>query len=303
MTDLDAPAIELLRELESSAPLVAAARDAPERAKLIDVFAAVGEVKQTAPTPMRRRALAGLLVGAVAEREFQRRYRAIMQGQEFSFQDQRSGSNETDFLILNGAGRPAFRITIKAHGTFFQRAKKFVGLEPEECFALATYKIRDAVRMSQEESLTFLFAVVSSPALAAGPIADSLPGHVRLLADTSGLCKGITGWRSIEDAIVGWMLGRSADEASTRLVETLSKAVRAAEWRVISAARAYHLLLAMLWERVPAVSKRNFGADPMSQPNMHFSLRGDMIGLDEFLLLLRDHGLQHVATRIAFRDI
>jgi len=28
-----------------------------------------------------------------------------------------------------------------------------------------------------------------------------------------------------------------------------------------------------------------------------------MIGLDELLVLLRDHGLQHVATRIAFRDI
>lgn len=43
------------------------------------------------------------------------------------------------------------------------------------------------------------------------------------------------------------------------------------------------------------------GATP--QPNMHFSLSRDMVALDDLLVLLRDHGIQHVATKIAYREI
>jgi hypothetical protein len=40
-----------------------------------------------------------------------------------------------------------------------------------------------------------------------------------------------------------------------------------------------------------------------SQPNMYFSLSEDMIALGDLLELLRDHGIQHVATKIAYHEI
>lgn len=304
MNDADARGIQLLEALDIDPPLVAAARQATGGETLAGLFEAVGERNQVpSPTPARRRAFAGLLVGAVAEQEFQQRYRDAMGGQQFSFKDQRASTTETDFLILNGAGRPAFRINIKSHGTFFQQAKKFVGLEPEDCFALATYKIRDAVTRSSRESLPFLFAIVSSQDLAAAPIAESLPEPVRLILDTSTLYRGISGWRAVEDALVESLLGPDTDPSAKELSARLREAVRGAEWRVISAARAFHLMNELLWERVPALAQRTFGRDPQSQPNMHFSLQNDMIGLDDLLELLRTHGLQHVATKIAFREI
>jgi hypothetical protein len=59
----------------------------------------------------------------------------------------------------------------------------------------------------------------------------------------------------------------------------------------------------LLDRRVPAVSNPQFKVAPNSQPNMHFSLGGDMIDLDELLVMLRDYGIQHVATKIAYHEI
>lgn len=53
----------------------------------------------------------------------------------------------------------------------------------------------------------------------------------------------------------------------------------------------------------PQVSNPRFKVSRESQPNMHFSLSQDTIGLDELLVMLRDHGIQHVATKIAYREI
>lgn len=254
------------------------------------------------PSAAKRNRLAGLIVGKIAEQEFEQRYRTLMQGQEFDFEDQSGAGTETDFLVLNGKGRRAFRINIKAHGTFFKEAKKFVGLEPEDTFALATYKIKDANKRSREEALPFLFAIVSSDKLATGPIAAALPPEVGHLADRLTLYKGVKGLRALEDALVDDMLD-AAHYGTMPLVTDLRDAVRDASWRIISAVKADHLLSTLMWERVPSVAKRTNLSGNQSQPNMHFSLSQDMIALDDLLVLLRDHGIQHVATRIAYRDI
>jgi hypothetical protein len=47
----------------------------------------------------------------------------------------------------------------------------------------------------------------------------------------------------------------------------------------------------------------NFKVAANSQPNMHFSLSGDMIGLADLVTMLDQHGIQHVATKIAYREI
>jgi hypothetical protein len=224
-----------------------------------------------------------------------------MRGQEFAFEDERGAATETDFLVLNGRGRRAFRINIKAHGTYFREAERFVGLAPEDTFALATYKIRDSNRRSAAEALPFLFAIVSSPELAADPIAETLPQAGALLLDVLTLYKSVSGMRAIENALVQLLI--VTPDPANGLVARLSEAVRAANWRVISAVKAEFLMNTLMWERVPALAKRNFAGNRESQANMHFSLSQGMIDLDDFLELLKDHGLQHVATKIAYHLI
>lgn len=268
-----------------------------------DVFQAVAErTDRREPGLARRSAFAGLVVGAIAEQEFQARYETAMAGQEFAFEDQIAAATETDVLVKNGYGRPAFRINIKAHGTRFEQAQRFVGMDPEDTFALATYKIQDALKKSQQERLPFLFAIVSSGALATAPIGNRLPPDLRVLLDTSTLFKKLTGWRTVENVLVDHVLAVPSGETADMVAE-LRSAVRGAEWRVISAQKAFGLMTDLLWERVPAVAKRNFSGNAASQPNMHFSLSEDMIGLDDLLERLADHGIQHVATAIAFQEI
>jgi len=253
------------------------------------------------PTNKRGR-IAGLILGEVGEQEFEQRYQAAMHGQQFEFEDQRASANETDFLVIDGLKRPAFRINIKTHGTFLREAEDLVGLKPEDTFALATYKIKDANRRASEESLPFLFAIVSSEALATGAIADALPADVAFLLDGLGRYTGIKGIRALENLIVADMLD-PAGHGSSSLVANLRAAVAAAAWRVISANKAEHLMNERMWERVPALARRNFSGNRDSQPNMHFSLSEDMIDLDELLALLREFGIQHIATKSAYHQI
>lgn len=305
-TELD-PSVAVLAQLSvpdlSRIRLLQQARLATSVTRLEDLYRAVATRNERAERGANRRnAFAGLVVGAIAEEEFQARYRDAMAGQEFEFEDQIAAATETDVLVKNGYGRPAFRINIKAHGTRFEQAQKFVGMDPADTFALATYKIRDALRRSQEEMLPFLFAIVSSEALAATVIGNRLPAELREILDISTLYKGVQGQRAIENALVQYVLTSTAGETS-EMVNELRHAVRSAEWRVISAQKAFDLMTKHLWDRVPAVSKRNFSGNAQSQPNMHFSLSQDMIGLDDLLERLADHGIQHVATKIAFREI
>lgn len=307
-TEID-PSVALLAQLplpgagKAPPPLLLEARGAAPGTSLEAVFQAVAvRTDRREPGLTRRSAFAGLVVGAIAEQEFQARYEAAMAGQEFAFEDQAAAATETDVLVKNGYGRPAFRINIKAHGTRFEQAQRFVGMDPEDTFALATYKIRDALKKSQQERLPFLFAIVSSGALATAPIGNRLPADLRELLDTSTLFKELTGWRSVENVLVDHVLAVPSGETADMVAE-LRAAVRGAEWRVISAQKAFGLMTELLWERVPAVAKRNFSGNAASQPNMHFSLSQDMIGLDDLLERLADHGIQHVATAIAFQEI
>jgi hypothetical protein len=284
--------------------MIDAAKAAPAGTTLDSLLASVATRNAVpAPKSSERFRIAMLLVGKVAEQEFAARYTTAMQGQEFSFEDESGAGTETDVLVLNGKKRRAFRINIKAHGTFLREAKKMVGLEPEDTFALATYKIRDANKKSREEGLPFLFAIVSSAELATGPLADKLPADVVALADRLTLYKDLKGLRRLEDLLVDYLIDPSGSYGTTPMVADLRAAIKNGTWRIVSAVRADYLFQTKMWERVPSVAKRVNMSGNQSQPNMHFSLSQDMIALDDLLTLLRDNGIQHVATKIAYHDI
>jgi len=105
----------------------------------------------------RRQGLGQLLLAGLAERAFERLYRKTLGAEELHLEDERSGYTDTDYRVLNGSRRPVFRLNIKFHGTLFVNAKAMVGLEPTDCFALATYKVWQGMQKQQGEVLPLRF--------------------------------------------------------------------------------------------------------------------------------------------------
>ncbi len=245
---------------------------------------------------------AGVVVGAVGEQEFERRYKELGGDTEFPLVDHTKEGTDTDFLTADSKGRPALRINVKAYGARFDKSKTFVGLEPEDTFGVATYKVRAAVRKSQREALPYLFAIVSSGKLRADDAAAVFPPEVAHLLLTSSLYVGLKGWKVVEDRLIDHLL-EPTGYGSSDFIVGLRDAINASSWRIISAIKANHLMNEKLDERVPAVSNPEFKVAANSQPNMHFSLGDEMISLEELLDLLTNDGIQNVATRIAYREI
>jgi hypothetical protein len=105
--------------------------------------------------------LGQLLIGRAAELAFEDIYRdEIGPDAEFRLVDLREGRTDTDYRLVNGRGRPVYRVNIKFFGSIFRRGPELVQLEPEDCFPLATYKILGALQKQQQEGLPYIFLVV-----------------------------------------------------------------------------------------------------------------------------------------------
>ncbi len=161
----------------------------------------VGE-RQTPPTVAeleRRRVVLGQLpLGRAAEIVFEEIYKKDVGTTEFRLVDQRGSRSDTDYRMLNGSGRPVWRINIKFHGSPFRKAAEYVGLETEDCFPLATYKIHQALQKQEAEHLAYIFLIVNVPDLTAKSIGDQLPEKdISTLLQL--LVSPMSGKRDIED--------------------------------------------------------------------------------------------------------
>jgi hypothetical protein len=164
--------------------------------------------------------LGQLVIGNLAERVFEDLYRASVNTAELQLRDGRQGRGDTDYLVFNGSGRQVFRINIKFHGSQFRKAKELVGLNPEDCFALATYKIHAALRKQDVEHLPYIFVIVGVPQLTGSIVGESIPddlAHLTLLAHES---PKVTGKRQIEDRVVARLTADPATFAFDRAVST-----------------------------------------------------------------------------------
>ena len=108
-----------------------------------------------------RRGLAQMLLGRAAELAFEDIYRSEVGTQEFELVDLHEGRTDTDYRLLNGRKRPLYRINIKFTGSTFRRAPELVGLSPDDCFPLATYKIFNALKKQEQEHLPIYFSPFS----------------------------------------------------------------------------------------------------------------------------------------------
>lgn len=191
----------------------------------------------------------------------------------------------------NGGGRPLYRLNIKFHGSQFKRAPELVGLGATDTFALATYKIKNALDKQDEEHLPYIFAIVGVPHLTGAVVAQRLPEALGEAAAIIAEAPGMTRARDFEDEVVRHLV----DANSPVFTETLRE-IEHAQWYVLSARRAFALLREHLFERVYALRVRGFAQQFRgAELDMHFSLSRDLTPLAEFFRALRDEGQTKVA--------
>lgn len=288
---------EIARSVKSTAKAVEALSSAPDPVAKVfhfDLAAAAAPEKMA-----KARAILGqMLLGAIAERAFEEIYKATMGTSELRLEDFRDSRNETDYRVLNGKGIPVFRINIKFHGTQFRNAATLVGLDPNDCFALATYKIHQALLKQDKEVLPYIFAIVGVANLTGALVGEAFPEDLVHL-NSLILGSGMSGKRGVEDQIVLHILDHPQPEAVRAAVEDFTRKIREAEWRVISARKADDLLRKKLFERVYAVRVRTFARNYRNaELDMHFSLKEDLTRLEEFLDLLKTRGLHGLTAHL-----
>ena len=121
-----------------------------------------------------------------------------------------------------------------------------VGLEPTDCFALATYKVWQGMQKQQTEVLPYVFAIVSVPGLTAESVGSILPPQlVHLAAFAYAAQSG--GKRDVEDAVVRHLIEDEQPEEVAERLAAFSMRIEGAEWRVISARKADKLLRELLF--------------------------------------------------------
>ncbi|MCY3965039.1 MAG: hypothetical protein OXG83_08375 [Acidobacteria bacterium] len=244
------------------------------------------------------RTLGQLLVGRAAEAAFETIYNEEMESGEMELRDLRESRSDTDYRLYNGDGRPIYRLNIKFHGALFANARAVVGLEPEDCFALATYKIRGALKKQEAEHLPYVFVVVGERSLTGEQVGRRIAGHY---IDTAALyyqAPKAKRKRDLEDRLVEQV---AADEDS--VFQHTYRAIQKADWYILSARRADRLLHESLYERVFALSVPSFArAYSGAEVDMHFSLSADLTPLRDFLRTLRNSGHPVVVSKLERGD-
>lgn len=238
----------------------------------------------------RRLGIAQMLLGLLGEQRFEQLTEEITGSGILSVEDHRPSRTDTDYRLLNGNRSPICRLNIKFHGTLFREARRFVGLEPEDCFALATYKINAALRRQQEERLPYVFLVLSIPDLNAADVGQLVPDdYVWALAVID------EGRMAVEEAIVRRLLAAEHRDQFRPIVERMPEG----QFRIISAAKADGLLRANLFERVHALSLKGFTRRfRNAEVDMHLSLSRELTPVRTFLQLLVAESPQKFAVRL-----
>lgn len=237
--------------------------------------------------------LGQLLIGQAAEMAFEDIYReGIGPGVEFKLVDLREGRSDTDYRVLNGRDRPIYRVNIKFFGSTFRRAEEMVGLQPDDCFPLATYKIYGALQKQEKEHLPYIFAIVGVPSLTAVSIQDQLPAEFVEIVALVSRSGRVSGKRNFEDKVVELIVAEKSPA-----FQAVYDRIRQASWFVLSARKADRLLRSMLFERVFAMKIRGFAQQFRSaELDMHFSLGSDLVTLNEFLRILKEEGQTKLAS-------
>lgn len=234
-----------------------------------------------------------MLLGALAERRFEELTESITGGRVLKIEDHRPSRTDTDYRLLNGNDSPICRLNIKFHGTLFRDAPRYVWLEPQDCFALVTYKINNALKRQDSERLPYVFLVLSVPDLSSADVGKLIPDdYVWALAVLKGK-------RSLEEAIVDHLRSPDYLDRFRPIFERMPEG----QFRIISAKKAYRLLTERLFERVHALSLKGFTRRfRNAEIDMHFSLSTELTPIRTFLELLVRESPQKFAVSLYIGD-
>lgn len=236
--------------------------------------------------------LGQMLLGRCAELAFENQYRHEMEAEELELVNVSDAGSDTDYRLHNGQGRKLYRINIKFHGAQFRRAPELVGLAPEDCFPLATYKIKSALEKQEEEGKPYFFAIVGVPHLTKSVAGERLPAKL-VHAAAAVLASRAPKKRKFEDALISAAVAQKWGG----FVKTYED-VEQADWYILSARRAANLLRERMFERCYALSIRNFTrAFSGAEVDMHFSLSQDLTPLTRLFSVLKQDGREAVSTQ------
>ena len=239
-----------------------------------------------------RQILGNLIVGRCAEITFEELYKQHTYTTELELRDLREGRSDTDYRLYNGKGRPVYRINIKFHGSLFRRAQEMVGLDPEDCFALATYKIEGALQKQKNDELPYIFVIVSVPNLTAESIGAGVPADLQDFVARITASDRVSRKRDIEDQVV-----QVLEKEQHPAYDAIRQRIAAAKWYVLGARKADKILREKLFDRVFALRTRSFARQFRgAELDMHFSLSQDLTPLTKYLDLLREAGYPRVTT-------
>lgn len=241
----------------------------------------------------RRLGIAQMLLGALAERRFEELSDEITGGGVLSIEDHRPSRTDTDYRLLNGREDPICRLNIKFHGTLFREAERYVGLGSQDCFALATYKINNALKRQEGERLPYVFLVLSVPELNAADVARLIPDEY---VWTLGVLQGR---RVVEETIVERLRASDYRERFRPIFDRMPEG----QFRIISAKKAYNLLRDKLFERVHALSLKGFTRRfRNAEVDMHLSLSAELTPVRTFLELVVQESPQRFAVKLYIGD-
>jgi hypothetical protein len=132
----------------------------------------------------RRQGIGQMLLGVLAERRFEELSNQITGGGVLRIEDHRPSRADTDYRLLNGNNNPICRFNVKFHASLFHEARRYVSLT--RGFALAAYKINNALRRQEEEKLPYIFLVLSVPDLNAADVGRGPGGRGAPWCRTAG---------------------------------------------------------------------------------------------------------------------
>lgn len=245
------------------------------------------------PTPERlsraRSGIAQIFLGTLAEQRFETVAAQLLAERPYKIKDDRSRRSDTDYQLVDAGGLAVCRLNVKYHGTLFREAAEYVTLEPQDCFALATYKINGALRRQEEERLPYVFLIISVPEIPRRAIEQSISDDLTWLAAVSN--------RATEEAVVNSLVRQA-------WAEPIKRQIVNSEFRVLSARKAYTLMRDKLFERVHALRLRAFNRTFRgAEINMHLSLSEEMISFADLIGVLTATGVQGLAVRLERGEI
>jgi hypothetical protein len=263
-----------------------------------DALGPIPELTDLAEAKVRS-TLGQLLIGQMAEHVFEDLWFGALGDGDLRLRDDRAGRTDTDFLVEDASNRQVFRLNIKFHGSTFRKAAEMVGLDPLDTFALGTYKIHGALEKQDAEHLPYIFVVIGVRGLTGASVGALIPDELVAFQALVNGSKRIQGKRSIEEAIVTRVLDHPDEYGLRAEIAGIMSELGQAEWRVISARRADHLLRSLLFERAYALRVRAFAQNYRgAELDMHFSISKDLHPLQELFDTLRDHGMTGLVSRL-----